>query len=730
MRLLIICLFGFVAGATVVADESNLQRGAQVFQTHCAHCHLPLDIDNRLRTTWAGHSAKDLYEKIKVTMPAEQPGALSDQQYIDAVSYALQLGQIALPDGVITATTLAEINITPDEVVTANNGNVDWADYNGNIAATRYSPLDQINAANVAKLEIAWRFPAGIFGPSPERTNVASPIVVDGTMYATAGQTRNVIAMDPATGQLQWMWRPQEGRRFHNAPRVGSGRAVTHWRDGARERIFTVTPGYFLVALNAKTGIPDPDFGQSGWIDLMQGLRLGQGRDDLDIGLNFSPMVVNDVVIVGSAHQVSFRPPSKSNVKGDVRGFDARTGKLLWTFKTIPEPGEPGSETWDMGSEVFTGNAGVWAPMSADPELGLVYLPVEAATGDRYGGDRPGNNLFANCLVALDIKTGEPKWYFQLIHHDIWDWDNPNAPVLADLPNGRKVVVQLTKQSFAYVFDRVTGEPIWPIEERPVPQTDVPGEWTSPTQPFPTRPAAYDRQGLGEDDLIDFSPALKAKALAAIKPFRLGPLYTPPSLANAEDGTYGTLSLPSATGGTNWEGGAYDPETGYLYVPSFTNPTVLSLVHDPKASSVQYICCGRKGVPRVDGLPLVKPPWGRITAIDLNSGDHRWQIANADTPEEVAKHPALKGKTLARTGIPTRSGLLVTKSLLFQGEGRGGNPIFRAIDKATGEIVAEIELPATQTGQPITYLHEGKQYIVMSVASTGNGGEYIALALP
>ena len=728
MRLAI--LFTLLTSNIVFANEQNLQLGSEVFQSHCAHCHLPLEMENRIRGTWAGRNADALFEKVKVTMPAERPGSLEEAQYIDVVSFILSLGKVPLPAEAATPQLFANLSIVPQDATTEQADNLDWEDYNGNRGAQRYSPLDQINASNVHQLEIAWRFPAAIFGPSPERTNVASPIVVNGTMYATAGATRNVIAMDPGSGQIKWMWRPQEGQRFHDAPRPGSGRAVSYWRDGAQERIFTVTPGYYLVSLNAATGLPDPEFGQSGWIDLRKGLRLGEGRDDVDIGLNFPPMVVNDVVIVGSAHLVSFRPPSKSNVKGDVRGFDARTGKLLWTFKTIPEPGEFGSETWENGSEVFTGNAGVWAPMSADPELGLVYLPVEAATGDRYGGDRPGNNLFSNSLVALDIKTGERKWHYQLIHHDIWDWDNPNAPILADLPNGRKVVVQLPKQSYAYVFDRQSGEPVWPIEERPVPQTDVPGEWTSPTQPFPSKPAPYDRQGVSESDLIDFTPALRAKAVAAIKPFRIGPLYTPPSLANADDGTRGTISLPSATGGTNWEGGAYDPDTGYLYVPSFTEPSMLSLVNDPKASSVEYICCGRHFVPRVDGLPLIKPPWGRITAIDLNSGDHRWWIANADTPENVANHPALKGLMLERTGAPTRSGLLLTKSLLFAGEGRGGNPLFRAHDKQSGEIVATIALPAAQTGQPITYLHEGKQYIVMAVSGRGHAGEYIALALP
>ena len=606
----------------------------------------------------------------------------------------------------------------------------DWPDYNGNMAAQSYSPLEQINAENVGSLEVAWRFSTEKFGPTPEFNNTSTPLEIDGVIYATMGSTRNVAALDATSGQLLWMWRPQEGERYSTAPRKGAGRGVAYWQAGDKKRILTITPGFFLVSLDAETGIPDPAFGSNGRVDLYQGLRNAQGFDDIDIGSSMPPFVMNDVVVVGPAHRVGMRPRSKSNVKGDVRGYDAKTGAHLWTFKTIPEKGEPGSETWlDSGIE-FTGNAGVWAPMSADPELGLVYLPVEAATGDRYGGDRPGNNLFANSLVALDIKTGQRKWHYQIIHHDIWDWDNPNAPILADLPNGRKLVVQLTKQSFAYVFDRVTGEPIWPIEERPVPQSDVPGEWTSPTQPFPTKPAAYDRQGISEDDLIDFTPKLLAKAKAAVKDFRLGPLYTPPSLANAVDGTRGTLSLPSATGGTNWEGGAYDPETGLLYVPSFTSPSLLSLIHDPKASSVEYICCGSERVPEVDGLPLVKPPWGRITAIDLTTGEHVWQIANADTPESVAKHPALKRKKLPRTGTPTRSGLLATKSLLLQGEGRGGSPVLRAINKSNGEIIAEIALPATQTGQPITYLYKGKQYIVMAVGEPGHVGEYVALTLP
>jgi glucose dehydrogenase len=715
------------------AVPDNVERGAGVFQSHCARCHLPLEMEARVRSTWAGREAGDFFQKIKQTMPGEQPGSLSDAEYLDVTAYILNVAGVSLPEGNLKLADMAGLTIASaeKEKATSDTGQtVNWAEFNGDLAATRYSPLTQINADNVDKLEIAWEFDAGIFGPEPEFKNTTSPLAIDGDLYFTAGNTRNVVSVDATSGQLQWMWRPQEGKRFANAPRKGSGRGVAYWRNGAQERIFTVTPGYYLVALNASTGLLDPSFGAGGWVDLQKGLRLGEGRDDLDIGLSMPPLVVNDVVIVGAAHLVSFRPPSASNVKGDVRGFDAHTGELLWTFKTIPEPGEPGSETWLNGSEKYTGNAGVWAPMSADPELGLVYLPVESATGDRYGGDRPGDNLYANSLVALDIKTGEKRWHYQIIHHDIWDWDNPNAPILADLPNGRRVVVQLTKQSFAYVFDRITGEPIWPIEERPVPQTDVPGEWTSPTQPFPTKPAAYDRQGISEDDLINFTPEIYEAAKEAVKPFRMGPLFTPPSVANAPDGTKGTLSLPSVTGGTNWEGGAFDPETGMLYVPSFTEATLLSVVNDPKASSVEYIFGAVARVPKVKGLPLVRPPWGRITAIDLSDGEHRWWIPNADTPEDVKNNPALKGVDIPRTGKPTRSGLLLTKSLLFSGEGWGGSPVFRAYDKKTGEILAEIPLPATQAGQPVTYMVDGKQYIVMAVGDGKSPGRIVALALP
>jgi quinoprotein glucose dehydrogenase len=607
---------------------------------------------------------------------------------------------------------------------------VEWPHYGGNLAAQHYSPLEQIDADNVGKLRVVWRWYAGNFGPRPEQRSETTPLMIDGVLYATAGLTRNVAAIDAATGETLWVWRPNEGERFENAPRKISGRGVAYWSDEAGdERIVTVTPGFHLVALDANTGLPKREFGEAGVVDMFRYLR--GPADNIEIGSTSPPLIVGDVIVVGPAHGVGARPNSKAQTKGDVRGFDARTGALLWTFHTIPEAGELGYDTWLNGSAEYTGNAGVWGPMAGDAELGIVYLPVEMPTSDMYGGERPGNNLFGNSLVAVDVRTGERVWHQQLIHHDIWDWDNPTAPILLDVNvDGRavKAVVQLTKQAFAYAFDRQTGEPLWPIEERPVPASDVPGEWSSPTQPFPTKPAAYDRQGVSEDDLIDFTPEIRAAALEEIKGLRLGPMYTPSSLVDAPDGTRGTLVLPHYGGGTNWEGGAADPETGILYVGSQTNAAVFALRPDPDFTDVRYVFANGS-TPQPMGLPLIKPPWGRITAIDLNTGEHRWMVANGDTPEEVKNHPALQGIEIPRTGKITRAALLVTRTLLFAGEGWGGDPILRAHDKLTGEILAEIELPGAIGGKPMTYMVDGRQYVVVSIGRPGPA-ELVALALP
>jgi quinoprotein glucose dehydrogenase len=615
----------------------------------------------------------------------------------------------------------------------AESADVEWPMYRGNLAAQQYSPLDLIDRDNVDGLRIAWRWYAGNYGPRPEQRNEATPLMIDGVLYTTAGITRNVVAIDPATGQTLWAYRPNDGeQRFDAAPRKTSGRGLARWRDAeGNERLIVITPGFNLVALDPDTGRQIPSFGENGIVDLMLGVR-GEVTDKSSIGNSSPATIVGDTIVVGPAHDVAMRPPSKANLKGDVRGYDASTGRHLWTFHTIPEPGEPGYDTWLNGSAEFTGNAGVWAPMAADEELGLVYLPIEAPLSDRYGGERPGGNLYGNSIVCLDARTGEVVWYYQLIHHDIWDWDNPTAPILMDINvDGReiKAVAQVTKQAWVYTFDRVTGEPVWPIEERPAATSDVPGEITAATQPHPTKPPPFDRQGFSEDDVIDFTPALRAEALEGIKQFRMGPIYTPPSLGDAPDGTRGTLALPSATGGANWEGGSYDPETGVLYVGSYTRATVMALQAEPDFSDIRYITGGGGELPWLEGLPLVKPPYGRITAIDMNAGEHLWQIANGPTPDAIANNPALADIEIPPTGVETRAPTLVTKSLLFSAEGWGGRPFFRAHDKATGEVLAQIELPGAVGGLPMTYAVDGRQYIVMSVAGE-RGAELVALALP
>ena len=609
----------------------------------------------------------------------------------------------------------------------------EWRVYGGDAGHTRYSALSQINATNVGNLEVAWRWSGRNFGPNPFAQNQTTPLMIDGVLYATVGMRRAVVAIDPTTGETLWTWTIDEGMRIENAPRVNSGRGVAYWSDGAGDdRIFVVTPGYQLVALNAHTGYPVPVFGSDGVLDLNENHRSREGIPLIgSIGASSPATVVGNVVVVGSAHHIGMRPPSMVNTPGDVRGFDARTGNLLWTFHTIPEPGEPGHETWLEESWAYTGNASVWGAISYDPETGYLYLPTEAATGDYYGGHRPGNNLYSTSVVCLDSRTGEVVWHFQTIHHDIWDWDNPSAPLLADIPidgQERKIVAQISKQGWVYVFDRITGEPIWPIEERPVPVGDVPGEWYSPTQPFPTKPPPFDRQGFSEDDLIDLTPEIKAAALEAASQYRMGPIYTPPSLRDAPDGTQGTLSLPSFTGGANWESGAIDPETGMIYIGSATNPSVLSLVPGGDRSDMRYFAGGGRAS-IAPGISIVKPPWGRITALDLSTGEHAWTIANGDTPDYVAQRLDIDPSLIPRTGKPTRSGVLVTRTLVFHGEGGRGDPLLHAVNKATGEEIARIDLPGSQVGLPMTYMHDGRQYILVAVSSGGQASELVALAL-
>ncbi|MGQ0648541.1 MAG: outer membrane protein assembly factor BamB family protein, partial [Gemmatimonadaceae bacterium] len=563
---------------------------------------------------------------------------------------------------------------------------------------------------------------------------ISTPLMVKGTLYFTSGVNRNVIAADAGTGAVKWTWSFDEGPRRNVAPRRGSGRGVSYWAQGSDERVFVVTPGFRLVALDARTGKAVPSFGEAGVVDLKTLLGVPVSLDSTAIGSSSPPMIWDNTVVVGPALEVGLQPKSRRNVPGRILAIDARTGALKWRFNTIPTQGEPGNETWENDSWTYTGNAGAWAPLSLDTRRGWLFLPLEAATGDVYGGHRHGDNLFSTSLVALDIRTGKRMWHFQILHHDIWDYDNPTAPILADIRvsgQRREAVVQLTKQAFAYVFDRGTGKPIWPIEEREVPASDVPGERSAHTQPFPTRPAPFDRQGVTENDLIDFTPELRARALDAVKPFRLGSLFTPPSLSNAPDGTKGTLTLPGTVGGANWEHAAFDPATGVLYVGSFTEPSVLGLANVPQRSDMNFILSG-PGTPTIDGLPIIKPPWNRITAIDLNSGNHLWMQPAADTPDWITKHALLKDARLPRTGGFTRPVVLATKTLLFTGEGAGGAPMLRALDKQTGETVWSTTLRGAVTAQPMTYMHNGKQHLAVWTGSSRNRPptELVVLTLP
>jgi len=642
----------------------------------------------------------------------------------------------------------------------AQNG--EWRFYGGDAGTTKYSPLDQINATNVKQLKIAWEWKAQNFGRRPDINWEVTPIMVGGVLYFTAGTRRDAIAIDAATGETLWMYRFDEGPRGQLVAR-SVNRGLAYWSDGkGDDRILLVSPGYQLIALRAKNGAPIDDFGTHGIIDLTEGLDRAVVKPGT-IGLSSAPIVVRDTVVVGAALQTGTAPATKENVPGYIRGFDVRTGKKLWTFHTIPRPGEFGNDTWEGDSWKYTGNTGAWAPLSGDEELGYVYIPVEMPTGDFYGGNRPGNSLFSDSLVCLDARTGKRIWHFQLVHHDIWDWDIAAPPLLLDVTvAGKKIkaVAQVTKQAFTYVFDRVTGEPVWPIVERPVPQSDVPGEKTSATQPFPTRPAAFDRQGTSLDDLIDFTPELHDQAVKMAAQYKLGPLYTPPIVPDTA-GKVAMLMLPSHLGGANWQGGAADAENGILYVASFTNQDPLAISPaDPKRSDMGYVGGrgGARGGPGggaaagggdpdsrpagranigPQGLPLIKPPWGRITAIDLNTGDHVWMIPNGEAPDYIKNHPALKGIDLSNAGRPSRAMLMVTKTLLFSGEGNnlyatpagaGGN-MFRAIDKKTGKVVYEMELPAMATGVPMTYMAGGRQFIVVAIGAPGVPAELVALAL-
>ncbi len=682
----------------------------------------------------------------------------------------------------------------------------EWPLYTADLAGTKYRPLDQINASNFNKLEVAWKFKTDNLGTRPEFKLEGTPLMVGGVIYATAGTRRSVVALDAKTGEIIWTHSLREGTRAAISPRQLSGRGLSYWSDGKEERILYVTTGYKLTCLNAKTGMMIASFGESGQVDLKKGMYTGTGTPiDLETGeagLHSTPTVVNDTVIVGSAFKEGMTVVTRNNTKGLVRAFDVRSGKLIWTFHTIPKKGEPGYETWENGSADYNGNTGVWTQITVDPQLGLVYLPVESPTSDYYGGERPGDNLYGESLVCVELKTGKMKWFYQIVHHPVWDYDLSSAPLLADVTvdgKTRKVVALPSKEAFLYVFDRETGKPIWPIEERSVAQTDVPGEKTAKTQPFPTKPPAYARNYIKmPDDLIDFTPEMRAQAIDNMKRYRVEGMFTPPVIGDVNGKWLGGINLGNASGGTNWPGASYDPELHTVFAQaaqSFVTP--ISLRSPPDGftdikyvsgrndqtfreaqgpgygSAADYVPTrpagavgggrgrGRGAAPAADspaattaaaaaargggggagglqvqGLPIVKPPYGVITAVNLDRGDITWQVPYGETPDNIVDNPALKGMNIGNTGMNGSVGLVVTKTLVVLGDSqitskthpRGA--MLRAYDKKTGKEVGAVLMPAAQSGSPMTYEWQGKQYIIVAVSGGNESGTYIAYALP
>ncbi len=624
-----------------------------------------------------------------------------------------------------------------------------WRYFGGDSGSTKYSALAQINANNFGALEIKWRWQSidGRFDieqlkieyPNLQVPNdvpevginglKAAPLVIDGVLYIST-PLYQAAALDARTGETLWTFDPRSYASGIPTMMLGfSNRGLAYWTDGVSSRVVWGTGDGYLIAVDAATGIPVNGFGDGGRVDLIADIPRARRQAPINYSITSAPIIVGDVIVVGSA--ITDQPQYKEMPPGYVRGFDVHTGALLWTFHTIPLPGELGNDTWENGSWEYSGSANVWTLMSADTETGLVYLPVGSPTNDFYGGHRLGDNLFANSLVALDARTGERRWHFQLVHHDLWDSDPPAAPNLVDITvDGKpiKAVAQVTKHGFVFVFDRLTGEPVWPIEERPVPASDVPGERASPTQPFPTKPPAFDRQGLSEDDLIDFTPELRAEALALLQQHRYGPMFTPPSLP--ADTSLGTINVPGYIGGANWTGAAVDPDTGIIYIPSSTTPSRSGLAVPQSADATANYVRDVTTNLRPQGLPLTKPPYGRITAIDLNAGEILWQVPNGAGAPTVRRHPALAGIDLPPLGNG-RDQVLVTKTLLISAQttanDAGAYPLV-ARNKLTGETVAEIGLPDQPIGPPVTYFNEGRQYLAITVR--GNPPDLVVLGLP
>jgi quinoprotein glucose dehydrogenase len=642
----------------------------------------------------------------------------------------------------------------------------DWLHYANDLGSTRYAPFDQINASNFNKLELAWRFSTNALGPRLDADYQTTPLIVKGRIFTTAGFRRDVVALDGATGEQLWLYRHDEGARIGS--RGGPGLGVGYWTDGTSERVVFVTRSYEMISLDAKTGLADPAFGTNGIVDLR--LNDDQVMDPTRgvIGMHAPPLVVKDTIVVGAA------PTADS--KGYVRGFDVKTGQRKWIFHTIPMKGEYGYDTWlTPGQAEAAGNTGSWAPMSADEELGLVYVGVEMPNTDMLGVTRAGPGLFGESLVALDIESGQRKWHYQMIHHGLWDRDVSCAGIICDLQvNGKtvKAIAQPTKQGFVYVLDRTNGKPVWPIPEHKVPKGDVPGEWYSPTQPMPVKPPPFAKQGMSHDYLVDWTPEIKARAEAIASHYTMGGLYEPPALVKGD--IFGTLNLPGLQGGANWPGGSFDPETNTLYVFAKNQLEVTGVAVDANGKVTQrggqpapgsadanggafggFASLtggngGRRGLQlkdgindpiapgmiSIEGIPLMKPPYGAVTAIDLNKGTMAWQVTHGETPDHIRNHRLLKGVTVPRTGQTGILGPLTTKTLVIIGDcglftdstGRKGARL-RAYDKATGEEKGAVFMDKVQTGAAMTYMLGGRQYIVTATGGS-YGAELVAFRLP
>jgi glucose dehydrogenase len=642
----------------------------------------------------------------------------------------------------------------------------EWHYIGGDVRQTRYSGLDEITAANFQSLQVAWTWRGDNFGPSADPLFRATPLYVDGLLYTVAGQRRTVAAIDPGTGETVWTYREPPTTRWERGMRNNYGKGVAYAEVNGRKVIFYTSPGFFLHALDAKTGqhlenwgtrVPIAGFPASGVVDMLPDLvkdwqpwlaseykydaNHGIPRDLGNLSTSSPPIVVNGVVVVGNVHEQGYYQTRIENIPGDILAFDARTGKPLWKFHVIPRPGEFGHDTWKNEAWRRTGDVSSWAPMSADPERGLVFIPTNPPTIDFFGGFRPGDNLFGTSLLALDVKTGQRRWHFQMVHHDIWNFDNPQAPVLLDVPIDGKmtpIVVETTKQGFAYVFNRETGQPIWPIEERPVAASDLPGEILSPTQPFPTRPKPLEIQELTDDNLIDFTPELRAEAREIVKHYKIGPLFNPPIQVGHPSGLRSFVSCPAGASNINGPTVA-DPENGVLFVAvdrscraeNLVPGTQMDKPNDPKTTGrtlSQWVVANRGDLRGPQGLPIWKPPYGRIIAIDMRSGEFLWETPNGDSPDFITNHPLLKGRDIPATGRPGHAIMLPTKTLLLTAP--PGLPVLYALDKTSGKRVGTVKLPAPGQYGMMGYLHGGKQHVVVQIGSGTHAGSLVALRLP